>query len=484
MNGWGSRPRRDRRVSTRRWTEQCASGPARYNGTAISFDAFVTDWNITTMSSPPGNRPARPYRKPRPGARPYHGVRSGRRQQPLAEGRTTGLPVEVTIDRIVGDGKGIGFADGMTVFIPRTAPGDRVRATIHRRQGAVGHGEIDEILEPSPMRIEPPITDYDASGGCDLQHIAYGDQLALKADILTDSLRRIGRIDPVPDVTVTPSALEWGYRSRAEFQLDQKTGAVGYFAPGSHRVVDVEESPVLTAEVQALLTTLRDDVQARLVPKGAREYRAVTGDTGSVLERTNSPRSRPVMRQIGDDLFRYAAECFFQANIPVTKDLLQRVIEIADEASGADGVCLDLYCGVGLFTVPLARRFERVVGVESFHAAARYAQLNLEDAQLDNGRIVEAAVEHWLAGDRSPLGKIALAIFDPPRSGAGKETMRHLLRLKPAHVAAVSCDPATFSRDIRELLDGGYEFANVQAFDMFPQTHHFEIVGHLRRIEP
>ncbi len=392
-----------------------------------------------------------------------------------------GLPVEVTIDRIVGDGKGIGFADGMTVFVPRTAPGDRIRATIRRRQGTVGHGEIDEILEPSPMRIEPPIPDYDASGGCDLQHIAYGDQLAVKVDILADALRRIGKIDPVPDVTITPSELEWGYRSRAEFQVDQSTGAVGYFAANSHRVVDVEESPVLTPETQALLTTLRDDVQAKLVPKEAREYRAVTGDTGSVLEQTNTPRSRVVMRQIGEDLFRYAAECFFQANIPVTKDMLALVLEIADEASEADGICLDLYCGVGLFTVPMARRFERIVGVESFSSSAKYAQENLNEAQLDNGRIVEAPVEHWLAGDRSPLGRVALAVFDPPRSGAGKETMQHLMRLKPAHVAAVSCDPATFSRDIHVLLDGGYELVDVQAFDMFPQTHHFEIAGHLRR---
>lgn len=447
------------------------------------LQVIATDGITFTMSSPPGNRPARPYRKPRPGSRPHHGGRSGRRPQSLAEGRTTGLPVEVTIDRIVGDGKGIGFAEGMTVFVPRTAPGDRVRATIHRRQGTVAHGEIEEILEPSPMRIEPRIADYDASGGCDLQHIAYGDQLGVKVDILADSLRRIGKIDPVPDITITPSELEWGYRSRAEFQVDQSTGAVGYFAANSHRVVDVEESPILTPEVQTLLTTLRDDVHAKLVPKGAREYRAVTGDTGSVLEPTNTRRSRLVMRQIGEDLFRYAAECFFQANIPVTKDLLARVVAIADEASGADGICLDLYCGVGLFTVPLARRFERIVGVESFPSAAKYAQENLNEAEMDNGRIVEAPVEHWLAGDRSPIGKVALAVFDPPRSGAGKETMQHLLRLKPAHVAAVSCDPATFSRDIRVLLDGGYELVDVQAFDMFPQTHHFEIVGHLRRIE-
>ena len=392
-----------------------------------------------------------------------------------------GLPVDVTIDRIVGEGRGIGFADGMTIFVPLTAPGDTVRARIKRLQGTVAHGEIEEILTPSPMRIEPRIADVDASGGLDLQHIAYADQLAVKAGAIGDSLRRIAGIDPVPEIPITPSPQEWGYRTRAEFQVDHESGAVGYFAPNSHRVVDVEESPILTPEVQALLTTLRDDKAANLVPRAAREYRAVSGDAGSVLEPTNTAKSRLVMRQVGEDMFRFSAECFFQPNIPVAQAVLDRVNEIADVARNSDGIALDLYCGVGLFTVSLARRFKRVVGVESMLAASKYAEENLETADLANGRIVTAPVEHWIAGDRSPIGRVALAVFDPPRTGAGKDTIQHLLRLKPAHVAAVSCDPATFARDIRGLIEGGYEFVDVQGYDMFPQTHHVEIVGHLRR---
>ena len=392
-----------------------------------------------------------------------------------------GQPVDVTIDRIVGEGRGIGFADGMTIFVPLTAPGDTVRVRIGRLQGTVAHGEIEEILEPSPLRIEPRVADYAASGGLDLQHLAYADQLEVKAGTIADSLRRIAKLDPVPEIPITASPQEWGYRSRAEFQIDHETGAVGYFAPNSHRVVDVAESPVLTAEVQALLTTLRDDKAANLVPKAAREYRAVSGDAGSVLEPTNTAKSRLVMRQIGEDLFRFAAESFFQANIPVTGAVLDRVNEIADVARHSDGIALDLYCGVGLFTVSLARRFPRVVGVESMLSATKHAEENMETAGLRNGRFVTAPVEHWIAGDRSPIGRVALAVFDPPRMGAGKETIQHLLRLKPAHVAAVSCDPATFARDVRGLVEGGYEVVDVQGFDMFPQTHHVEIVAHLRR---
>jgi 23S rRNA (uracil1939-C5)-methyltransferase len=220
-----------------------------------------------------------------------------------------------------------------------------------------------------------------------------------------------------------------------------------------------------------------------LVQKSSREYRAVTGDTGSVLEPTDTARSRRVSRQVGEDFFTYSAECFFQANVPVAAALQEEVLRIADEASGSDGIALDLYCGVGLFTVPLARKFRRVVGVESFKAAADFAEENLKHAGLKNGRLVTAPVEFWIAGDRSPIGRIALAVFDPPRQGAGIATIEHLVKLKPAHVAAVSCDPATFARDIRGLIDGGYEVVSIKGFDMFPQTHHVEIVAHLRRLE-
>jgi 23S rRNA (uracil1939-C5)-methyltransferase len=392
-------------------------------------------------------------------------------------------PITVTIDRIVGDGKGIGFLDGKTIFVGRTAPGDVVRARVMRKQGKVYHADILEIVTPSPMRVDPRVADFDASGGLDLQHIAYADQLTVKAGIIEDSLRRIAKLDPMPEVSVAASPQEWGYRSRAEFHIDRETKAIGYFAAQSHRVVDVEESPILTPNVQMLLTALRDDVEAGLVPAAAREYRAVEGDFGSVLEPTATVRSKLVMRTVGDELFRFTAECFFQANLPVAHQLMARVIEIADVAKAEPGLALDLYCGVGLFTVPLARRFKRTVGVESFPEATKYAEENLEHAQQSKARIVTSPVERWLGGDRSPLGKVALVVFDPPRLGAGSEVIDAIVKMKPAHIAAVSCDPATFSRDIRGLMDGGYELVDVRGYDMFPQTHHVELVGHLRRIK-
>lgn len=390
-------------------------------------------------------------------------------------------PITVTIDRIVGDGKGIGFADGKTIFVARTASGDVVSARVMRAQGKVLHAEIAEIITPSPMRIEPRVADYDASGGLDLMHLAYADQLAVKASIIQDCLRRIAKLEVVPEVDVIASPNEWEYRSRAEFQIDQQTKAVGYFAGQTHRVVDVEESPVLVPTVQMLLSTLRDDVAAGIVPPNAREYRAVAGDTGSVLEQTATPNSRMVSQTVGEETYRFTAECFFQANIPIAAKMVQHIVRIAEEARINPGYALDLYSGVGLFTLPLARRFKRTIAVESYPPATQWAAENVEAAKLSGVRVVTNPVERWIAEDRSPLGRVALAVFDPPRTGAGPEVIAALAALRPAHIAAVSCDPATFARDLRGLLDTGYELIEVQGYDMFPQTHHVEIIAHLRR---
>jgi 23S rRNA (uracil1939-C5)-methyltransferase len=389
--------------------------------------------------------------------------------------------IDVTIDRIVGDGKGIGFANGKTVFISRTAPGDVVRARITRQQGTTIHGVIEEILSPSPMRIEPGHPHADNCAGCDLMHISYEDQLATKVNIIQDSLRRIAKLETIPEITIRPSEQQWNYRSRAEWQVDVPNKAVGYFAEGSRQIVDMAVDPVSTEGINTLLTTLRDDVEAGLVPPAAKEYRAVSTETGYALEPTATQRSAILQRTIGGEVYHFSGECFFQANVPVAGELLADVMKVADVARQDPGIAIDLYCGVGFFTLPLSRRYKRVIGIESFKPAVKFAIDNLAAAELTKTKILESPVEHWVAQNQSRHGRVSLVVFDPPRNGAGPKTIAGILRLNPAHIAAVSCDPATFSRDLRGLLDGGYELVNITAYDMFPQTHHVELMAHLRR---
>ncbi len=389
--------------------------------------------------------------------------------------------LDVTIDRIVGDGKGIGFANGKTIFVSRTAPGDVVRARITRQQRNTLHGVIDEILTPSPMRIEPDIPDPENAVGCDFMHLAYDDQLTTKASMIEDSLRRIAKLEEMPEILVQPSPNQWHYRSRAEWQVNVPNGLVGYFAEGTRRIVDIDHDPVSTEGVNTLLATLRDDIAAGLVPESAKEYRAISTGTGFALEQTATPRPAILQQDVDGEAYTFSADCFFQANIPIAGQMVQEVNRIADIARGERGIGVDLYCGVGLFTIPLSRRFRRVIGVESYKPAVQFATSNLEAAGLTRTKIVGMPAEHWVAQDQSRYGKVAMLVFDPPRAGAGQKAIDGMIRLNPAHIAAVSCDPATFARDLRGLLDGGYELVTLKAYDMFPQTHHVEIVAHLKR---
>ena len=140
---------------------------------------------------------------------------------------------------------------------------------------------------------------------------------------------------------------------------------------------------------------------------------------------------------------------------------------------------IDLYCGVGLFTLPLARRFDKVIGVESNRTSAEFARRNLENTQLSNARVINARVDDWLQGYSRPL-TVDFLLLDPPRTGVEPSVIDGILALRPKQISYVSCDPATLARDLRPLLAAGYYLESVAAFDMFPQTHHVETVVRLR----
>jgi 23S rRNA (uracil1939-C5)-methyltransferase len=383
---------------------------------------------------------------------------------------------EVTVERILPGGVGIAHAEGKTVFVALSAPGDRARVRVESSRGRALFASVVEILEPSPARVEPPCPYFGRCGGCDFQQLDYQAQLAAKADIIRDCLRRVARVEPPADINVTPSPARWHYRSRARWQLDPLRRHLGYYERGTHRVCDVIECPVAAPPVQARLTALRASMNEGRLDDGAREYEAVTGDGGGV---SLTPPVTPgddaeQSRTIAGEHYRFGASCFFQIN----HTLLEALVE--EGLRGAEGqTALDLYAGVGLFTLPLARRFRDVVAVEGHAAAAHYARLNLSDAGLTNARVETSSVGPWLAAHAAALGRTDFVLLDPPRTGAEPETLRGIISLRPAHVSYVSCDPATLARDLRALLDAGFRLDTVSAFDMFPQTHHVETVVHL-----
>jgi 23S rRNA (uracil1939-C5)-methyltransferase len=410
--------------------------------------------------------------------------------------------MEVTIERILPGGFGMAHADGRTIMVALAAPGDRLRLRIDRMKGNVSFGVIEEIVTPSPNRIEPPCPYFGRCGGCDFQQMNYQAQLDAKAEIIRDCLRRLAGIGNIPDFQITPAPNPWHYRSRAQWQYDAVRQRLGYFESGSRNVCDVAECAVLAPQLQNTLETLRERMTSGLLPE-ARDIRAVIGDEGVSVSpplRGAAPIAtegadfpiesedvRDITRTIHGESYRLNAESFFQANDGLLPQLIDAAI---GEAKGE--TALELYSGVGLFTIRLARRFSRVIGVESDSAAAKFARDSLAGAGLTNTEVATRDVGVWLedvrrhdlsrlseASSTALQNQIDLILLDPPRTGVESRVIAGVLGLRPRSISYVSCDPATLARDLKKLNAGGYQIASISAFDMFPQTHHVETVVHL-----
>ena len=397
----------------------------------------------------------------------------------------TPTSIEVTIERILPGGPGLAHAEGLTLFVALAAPGDVVRVRIDRIRGKVAFASIEEIVKPSPVRVEPPCPYFGACGGCDFQQLNYQAQLDAKIEMIRDCLRRIAHIEQPPEISITPSPLQWHYRARANWQFDLRNQRLGYFERGSHRVCDVAECAVLVPKLQQTLEQLRREASSLVLTsedgredarQNAADIQAAAGDEGvSVVPALAGLSSAEISRRIGDDLYEFNAASFFQVN----HDLLEALIsEAINDASGESAV--DLYCGVGLFTLALARRFERVVAVEANPSAARFARRNLHQAGISNTKVVTDRVGDWLRAKVGAAAPIDFLLLDPPRAGVEDDAIETLLNLKPRRLSYVSCDPATLARDLKALLAGGYSLDSLRAFDLFPQTHHVETVSHLR----
>jgi 23S rRNA (uracil1939-C5)-methyltransferase len=367
---------------------------------------------------------------------------------------------------------GLAHAGDKTVFVSLAAPGDRLRVKVEREQGNVLFASIEEIITPSPMRIEPPCPYFGRCGGCDFQQLTYEAQLAAKSEMIRDCLHRIARLENVPDIVVTPSPNDWRYRMRATWQIDRDQRTIGYYERGSRRVCDVVDCAVLRPELQAKLADVRGTGWEQF-PPDLKHLDVVAGDNGvSFAPAFAAFETTELNLTVRGEVYRYNAKAFFQIN----PSLLGPLIEFA-LADAAGETAIDLYSGVGLFTLPLSRAFRRVMAVESNPTAARYARWNLRDAGFDNTKVFTANVAGWLSD--VPMREVDFILLDPPRVGAESAVIQGILRLHPPRISYVSCDPATLARDLRKLFAGRYRIESIKAFDLFPQTHHVETVVRL-----
>lgn len=397
-----------------------------------------------------------------------------------------GAELETTVERIVPGGFGLAYGGGRTLFVSRAAPGDRVRVRVEREHGRTAHAAIVEVLEPGSDRIAEPFPLLSRCGA-DFQHLRYDAQLRIKGELIADSLRRIGGFAELETVPVAPSPAEWGYRGRVEWRHDPSTMALGYLETGSKRVVDLPEDPFVVPALAERFGQLRSRLMAGSLPEWATELRAAAGEDGiSFAPPLELPQPLPVHTVVAGERYEYDADCFFQVNPFVLDDLVAEALRFAPDAGAAPGrqsrLAIDLYCGVGLFTLPLARRFSQVIGVEGQPRAAEFAQRNLASAGLKHAKVETASIERWLEGAYRSHGRTPFVLIDPPRSGLPGHGLRVLPRLRAERIAYVSCDPATLARDLKALRAAEYELVALAAIDMFPQTHHVEIVAHLQRM--
>jgi 23S rRNA (uracil1939-C5)-methyltransferase len=387
-----------------------------------------------------------------------------------------GKTLDVTVEKIVPNGYGLAFAENLTVFVALAAAGDRLRVRIREKKGKVAFAEIVEILQPSPARTVPECVYFGRCGGCDFQQLNYEAQMEAKVEIIRDCLTRIGKIRYEKEIVAIKSPQAYGYRSRAQWHVDSRRKKLGYFKRGSHQIIDVEDCPILTPELYETLVDFRKNIEWESFWSEIAEIEAANaGEQISVYSSEIVEPTREIAFSAAGEKYFYDAQSFFQGN----QFLIEPLIEAA--VSGAEGRgALDLYCGVGLFTLPLARKFEKVVGIEGNQKAIEFARKNIENARLENARVFAEDVSEWLAENASDLNAVDFVLLDPPRAGTDKATIENLLAIKPRQISYVSCEPSTLARDLRVLCENSYTIESITAIDLFPQTHHVETVVRLK----
>ncbi len=388
------------------------------------------------------------------------------------------------------------------MFVRHALPGERVIAEVTEESAKFLRADAVKILDPSPDRVVPPCpyAGPGRCGGCDWQHATLDAQRRLKAQVVAEQLQRLAGIERevvVEEVPGAPDGLGW--RTRVQFAA-LPGGELGFRRHRSHEIEPVDACLIAHPEVEAVgaeshtwagaagVEVIASSGGERAVVVRPRPRRSVTvpdlDAPASILLDQGKGRTEPrrgsgvLHEQVGERGFRVMGSGFWQVHPGAAETLLDAVLAYAAPEPGE--WALDLYCGVGLFAAGLAEAVGpegAVFSLESEAAAVRDARANLRDlpqARVERGRVEEAL-------DRFQIERADLVVVDPPRAGLGREVVERVAALEAARIVYVSCDPATFARDLKWLAERGYALSALRAFDAFPMTHHVECVGLLQR---
>ena len=407
--------------------------------------------------------------------------------------------LELSIEKLVPGGEGfVRLPDGQALFVRGAAPGDRIRlGSVEKQRGTLWTNDY-ELLTPSPDRVTPECPVAAACGGCDFMHLSRSSELLQKTAILKEALERVAGVAMTPD-TLTSREDSAGYRSRVRFHVGQH-GKLGFFARGSHQLVEVPGCLVADPRINQALASIRrlarrfpdalsgfsdvelratrTDVIARFVPRdgikpiAAEPFLRALGKELRVAATEREAQALSERRTLTSDVFvEIPADAFSQINEAVNRELVAAVVAGA-QVRALTSFC-DLFAGVGNFALPLARLGLTGVMVERTPSAVAAAQRAAAEQNIPKLKARTADASKALADLVREGQRFDLVVLDPPREGA-PEVMAGIPGLSPRAVAYVACDPVTLSRDLKPLLAAGLRVCSVQAFDMFPRTHHFE----------
>ncbi len=434
------------------------------------------------------------------------------------------LTFELTPTKLVYGGDALGHHAGRTVLVPRVLPGERAELEEVRTAKGVTHARPLRILQASPQRVDPPCPYFGRCGGCHYQHLEPQLQSAGKQEILRETLRRLGGIDWKGDLPLHAGP-PWNYRNQAQFKVAHyPSGRIefGFFEAQSHRVFPVDACLIVSPRLNAVLEELRrpewaaglaglreidlvaddrdEEVMITLQIEGgasvAEQFaqnllERIPGAVSVALEsggagrsrdsgrdaRTTSSRTRvlgkPALHYtVGDIRYRVSPGSFFQVSRYLTPALVESV---TGDQSG--DLALDLYAGVGLFSLPLARSFQRVAAAEANPLAASDLEANAEAHGLSNLFAASETTCDFLR--RFAQAEPDLVVMDPPRAGVDAGSLKLLAALRPRRIHYLSCSPPTLARDLKALAAHGYHLESLELFDLFPQTYHIEALAKL-----
>ena len=425
-------------------------------------------------------------------------------------------PIDVHIEKLVYGGEGLAHHEGHTVFAPFVLPDEDVSIEPVETRKKFIRGRVAQIKTPSIDRAVAPCPYFSVCGGCDYQHIPYELQLRYKAEILRETLSRLGRVQWDGSI-VQHASPPFGYRNRVQWKIARDEGGspeIGYFQAGSQKLCAIRQCPIASPRLNEALGAIVNLLQSGTLPAELREIEAFADHDDDrlllnlALDAANGPLAEiaalfrsalpsvstlihdrradrfelsgpgHISYRVGNYNYRIGHLSFFQVNRFLLDELVRTVV---GEARGR--LALDLFAGVGLFSVPLANRFERLIAVESNVAAVRDLEANLQasGAVSPNWRhtTVEAFVEQW--HERPDL-----VVLDPPRTGVAARALSRLMKIAPQEIVYVSCDPATLARDLAILAGDAqnpraYRITELHLVDIFPQTYHIEALVRLSR---